>query len=144
MALDRFEQLRGPRRAHAEMRMPAYIRHNKLMDEWDVSMSTILQASKDVDGVRQARMKTARKGEKHLIKEERVKIVLKTLKKAFKLKKKKLPTGVNVRILAEEGSLDVDLSHHEINVDSDSDSDLDLDLDVADSTDTDDSALSTE
>ena len=138
MALDRFEELRGPRRAHAEMRMPAYIRHNKLMDEWDVSMSTILQASKDVDGVRQARMKTARKAEKQIIKEERIKIVLKNLKKAFKRKKDELPTGVNARIVAEEDTFDVDLSHHEI------DSDSDLDLDVRDSIDTDDAAVSTE
>jgi hypothetical protein len=43
-----------------------------------------------------------------------------------------------VRIVAEEDTFDVDLSHHEI----DSDSDLDL-LDVRDSIDTDDAAVST-
>jgi hypothetical protein len=138
MALDRFEELRGPRRAHDEMRMPAYIRHNKLRDEWNVSTSTILQASKDVDDVRQARMKTARKAEKQILKEERIKIVLKKMKKAFKRKKDEMPAGVNVRIVAEEDTFDVDLSHHEI----DSDSDLDL-LDVRDSIDTDDAAVST-
>ena len=92
--VDVFEECRnGARRSQGELKMPACVRANVLMNRWDYSLSSISRASLKVDAVRKARQKTARKGMKHLLRQERVQSACKPLKNAFKkLKRNSRPS----------------------------------------------------
>jgi len=93
MPVDTFERTRGPRRVHAEMRMSTRVRHNLLMDDWDISMRSILDASRKTDIVREERWKRAIHGHKQLRNEEMLKSLSKSFKNMFRLKRPKGKKG---------------------------------------------------
>lgn len=89
VSVDAFEEGRGPRKDHSEMRMSARIRHGMLMDEWDVTMCSILKASRKTDSARTKRMATARKAQKQIRNEELLKVVRRIIKKMFRVLNKR-------------------------------------------------------
>lgn len=86
--LDEFEECRGTRRVNAEMKMPAYVRQCLLVEEWDTPLSSIFQVTKEVDSVRESRLKTAHKAQQKLMREETLKAMASTLKKTFSVRRR--------------------------------------------------------
>ena len=54
-----YEDQRLPRRKKSEMRLPSFERERILLEEWDVSFKTILQASEEVKKIQAKRTQTA-------------------------------------------------------------------------------------
>ena len=86
--LDEFEECRGTRRVNAEMRMPAYVRQCLLVEEWNTPLSSIFQVTKEVDSIRESRLKTAHKAQQKLMREETLKAMASTFKKTFSVRRR--------------------------------------------------------
>ena len=66
MKVDHYEKVRGERRKMSAMRMPKAARHSILFDEWDHSLSMIMESVKKKDTTRRQRLKTARKAKRNM------------------------------------------------------------------------------
>jgi hypothetical protein len=92
VSVDRFEEFRaGTRRMQVELKMPQRVRHILLMDNWDVSMRSILEASRATKRERETRLRTAKKAQRQMRKEELLKSAYKPLMKIFRKKAKEIP-----------------------------------------------------
>jgi hypothetical protein len=92
VSVDRFEEFRaGTRRMQVELKMPQRVRHILLMDNWDVSMRSILEASRATKRERETRVRTAKKAQRQMRKEELLKSAYKPLMKIFRKKAKEIP-----------------------------------------------------
>ena len=81
VSVDQFEERRsGNRRLQCELKMPPIVRHRILMDNWDVSMKSILVASKETSSARTERIQTAKKAFKQMRNKKRLKKAYKPLK----------------------------------------------------------------
>jgi hypothetical protein len=83
--VDIYEETRCTiRRNKDALRLSAYDRHCILMEKWDYSISSIMQASRDTDFARNKRLRTARKSMSLLRKKNILSSTFKPLKDFFK------------------------------------------------------------
>lgn len=88
-SIDDYEKVRSSsRRLQCQMKMPVSVRHNILMDGWEVSMTSIVKASREIGIVREKRMKTAMKALRQQRNKDRLESTCKSLKGMFQRREK--------------------------------------------------------
>ncbi len=81
--VDKYEEVREPRRPQSALKMDSRTRHNILMDEWEFSMYAVMIAQQETCKVREQRMKTSKRARRAMIREESLVALKKSLKKYF-------------------------------------------------------------
>ena len=85
LSIDTYETSRaGSRRTQTEMKMPPRVRHDILMDNWDVPIYSILKASQATKSARDKRLQTARMAYREMRKKERMKSLYKRITSIFR------------------------------------------------------------
>lgn len=101
-SIDEYEFCRASRRRCAEeMKMSAYTRYNKLINEWNVPLSSIQAVSEEIEIIRKARNKCLRKYRKQQYNKEKRKEIWNSIKAVLtrgKRHQKQTTTNVTSRL----------------------------------------------
>ena len=85
LSIDLYEKCRREgRREKGQLKIPARIRANILVEDWECSLSSVIRASQQTDAVRMERSKTAKQSIKQLRREDKMKSAIKPFKIVLK------------------------------------------------------------